>query len=57
VTVSKDTPNGVMKLVETIFEEYDSDHNGYICRKEYQDVATNFPFIGGFEQVWVNVSH
>lgn len=47
----RNTPAEVHKLVESIFEEYDKDANGYITDDEYAEVATSFPFMEKFSVV------
>ncbi|XP_027706245.1 ras guanyl-releasing protein 3 isoform X1 [Vombatus ursinus] len=38
----------VRKLVESVFRNYDHDHDGYISREDFESIAANFPFLDSF---------
>lgn len=44
-------PAAISKLVNTIFDRYDRDHNGYITPDEYADIASSFPMLQSFDMV------
>uniref|UniRef100_A0A2K6T6C9 RAS guanyl releasing protein 3 n=1 Tax=Saimiri boliviensis boliviensis TaxID=39432 RepID=A0A2K6T6C9_SAIBB len=38
----------VRKLVESVFRNYDHDHDGYISQEDFESIAANFPFLDSF---------
>ncbi|KAK3730255.1 hypothetical protein QZH41_019084, partial [Actinostola sp. cb2023] len=44
----------VAAMVEAVFRVYDIDKDGYISNKEFDSIATNFPFIDTFGVIDVN---
>ncbi|XP_032208875.1 ras guanyl-releasing protein 3 isoform X4 [Mustela lutreola] len=38
----------IRKLVESVFRNYDHDHDGYISQEDFESIAANFPFLDSF---------
>ncbi|XP_075452741.1 ras guanyl-releasing protein 3 isoform X3 [Ascaphus truei] len=38
----------IRKLVESVFRNYDHDHDGYISQEDFENIAANFPFLDSF---------
>ncbi|XP_067320520.1 ras guanyl-releasing protein 3 isoform X2 [Anolis sagrei] len=38
----------IQKLVESVFRNYDHDHDGYISQEDFESIAANFPFLDSF---------
>ncbi|XP_047208338.1 ras guanyl-releasing protein 3 isoform X2 [Girardinichthys multiradiatus] len=38
----------IRKLVESVFRNYDHDHDGYISQEDFRSIAANFPFLDSF---------
>ncbi|KAM4729604.1 ras guanyl-releasing protein 3 isoform 2-T3 [Anableps anableps] len=38
----------IRKLVESVFRNYDHDHDGYISQEDFKSIAANFPFLDSF---------
>ncbi|XP_072490245.1 ras guanyl-releasing protein 3 isoform X1 [Notamacropus eugenii] len=38
----------IRKLVESVFRNYDHDHDGYISQVDFESIAANFPFLDSF---------
>ncbi|XP_038124010.1 ras guanyl-releasing protein 3 isoform X2 [Cyprinodon tularosa] len=38
----------IRKLVESVFRNYDHDHDGYISQEDFESIAANFPFLESF---------
>ncbi|KAL1783059.1 ras guanyl-releasing protein 3 [Sigmodon hispidus] len=38
----------IRKLVESVFRNYDLDHDGYISQEDFESIAANFPFLDSF---------
>ncbi|XP_069464012.1 ras guanyl-releasing protein 3 isoform X1 [Ambystoma mexicanum] len=38
----------VRKLVDSVFRNYDHDHDGYISQEDFESIAANFPFLDSF---------
>ncbi|NXS62023.1 GRP3 protein, partial [Brachypteracias leptosomus] len=38
----------IRKLVDSVFRNYDHDHDGYISQEDFESVAANFPFLDSF---------
>lgn len=43
-----------LSLFQAVFRIYDIDKDGYISNKEFDSIATNFPFIDTFGAIDVN---
>lgn len=44
----------VSAMVEAVFKHYDHDRDGLISQLEFQQIATNFPFIAPFGTIDVD---
>uniref|UniRef100_A0A8C4WJE7 RAS guanyl releasing protein 3 n=1 Tax=Gopherus evgoodei TaxID=1825980 RepID=A0A8C4WJE7_9SAUR len=38
----------IRKLVDSVFRNYDHDHDGYISQEDFESIAANFPFLDSF---------
>ncbi|XP_017282805.1 ras guanyl-releasing protein 3 [Kryptolebias marmoratus] len=38
----------IRKVVESVFRNYDHDHDGYISQEDFESIAANFPFLDSF---------
>ncbi|KAM9726400.1 ras guanyl-releasing protein 3 isoform 1-T2 [Menidia menidia] len=38
----------IQKVVDSVFRNYDHDHDGYISQEDFESVAANFPFLDSF---------
>uniref|UniRef100_A0ABM5FSE8 Ras guanyl-releasing protein 3 isoform X2 n=1 Tax=Pogona vitticeps TaxID=103695 RepID=A0ABM5FSE8_9SAUR len=38
----------IQKLVDSVFRNYDHDHDGYISQEDFESIAANFPFLDSF---------
>ncbi|XP_026165461.1 ras guanyl-releasing protein 3 isoform X1 [Mastacembelus armatus] len=38
----------IRKVVDSVFRNYDHDHDGYISQEDFESIAANFPFIDSF---------
>ncbi|KAL6067522.1 hypothetical protein STEG23_018226 [Scotinomys teguina] len=38
----------IRKLVESVFRNYDHDHDGYISQEDFESIAASFPFLDSF---------
>ncbi|XP_075923714.1 ras guanyl-releasing protein 3-like [Petromyzon marinus] len=38
----------IRQMVETVFKNYDHDHDGYIAQEDFQNITANFPFLDSF---------
>ncbi|XP_007420708.1 ras guanyl-releasing protein 3 [Python bivittatus] len=38
----------IQKLVDSVFKNYDHDHDGYISQEDFESIAANFPFLDSF---------
>nr|XP_044993523.1 ras guanyl-releasing protein 3 isoform X1 [Jaculus jaculus]XP_044993524.1 ras guanyl-releasing protein 3 isoform X1 [Jaculus jaculus]XP_044993525.1 ras guanyl-releasing protein 3 isoform X1 [Jaculus jaculus] len=38
----------IRKLVESVFRNYDHDHDGHISQEDFESIAANFPFLDSF---------
>ncbi|KAM8852815.1 ras guanyl-releasing protein 3 isoform 2-T2 [Synchiropus picturatus] len=38
----------IRKVVDSVFRNYDHDHDGYISQEDFESVAANFPFLDSF---------
>ncbi|XP_029962958.1 ras guanyl-releasing protein 3 isoform X2 [Salarias fasciatus] len=38
----------IRKMVDSVFRNYDHDHDGYISQEDFESVAANFPFLDSF---------
>ncbi|CAJ1066651.1 ras guanyl-releasing protein 3 [Xyrichtys novacula] len=38
----------IRKLVDSVFRNYDHDHDGYISQEDFENIAANFPFLDSF---------
>ncbi|XP_061820599.1 ras guanyl-releasing protein 3 isoform X1 [Nerophis lumbriciformis] len=38
----------IRKVVDSVFRNYDPDHDGYISQEDFENVAANFPFLDSF---------
>ncbi|XP_019737625.1 ras guanyl-releasing protein 3 [Hippocampus comes] len=38
----------IRKVVESVFRNYDPDHDGYISQEDFENIAANFPFLDSF---------
>jgi RAS guanyl-releasing protein 3 len=38
----------LQSMVETVFKNYDSNHDGFISKEEFQTMCTNHPAIDAF---------
>uniref|UniRef100_A0A1A7XHK1 RAS guanyl releasing protein 3 (Calcium and DAG-regulated) n=1 Tax=Iconisemion striatum TaxID=60296 RepID=A0A1A7XHK1_9TELE len=38
----------IRKVVESVFRNYDHDHDGYISQEDFESIAANFPFFDSF---------
>ncbi|KAM4590831.1 ras guanyl-releasing protein 3 isoform 2-T3 [Odontesthes bonariensis] len=38
----------IQKVVDSVFRNYDHDHDGYISQEDFESIAANFPFIDSF---------
>lgn len=35
-------------LLQSVFRNYDHDHDGYISQEDFESIAANFPFLDSF---------
>ncbi|KAF3708624.1 Ras guanyl-releasing protein 3 [Channa argus] len=38
----------IRKVVDSVFRNYDYDHDGYISQEDFESIAANFPFLDSF---------
>ncbi|XP_054652117.1 ras guanyl-releasing protein 3 isoform X3 [Dunckerocampus dactyliophorus] len=38
----------IRKVVDSVFRNYDPDHDGYISQEDFENIAANFPFLESF---------
>ncbi|XP_053488992.1 ras guanyl-releasing protein 3 isoform X1 [Ictalurus furcatus] len=38
----------IRKVVDSVFRNYDHDHDGYISQEDFESIAANFPFLDSF---------
>ncbi|XP_054456167.1 ras guanyl-releasing protein 3 isoform X3 [Anoplopoma fimbria] len=38
----------IRKVVESVFRNYDHDHDGFISQEDFESIAANFPFLESF---------
>ncbi|RXM33011.1 Ras guanyl-releasing protein 3 [Acipenser ruthenus] len=38
----------IRKVVDSVFRNYDHDHDGFISQEDFESIATNFPFLDSF---------
>ncbi|KAM6916539.1 ras guanyl-releasing protein 3 [Xenentodon cancila] len=38
----------IRKVVDSVFRNYDHDHDGYISQEDFENIAANFPFLDSF---------
>uniref|UniRef100_A0A452GX81 Uncharacterized protein n=1 Tax=Gopherus agassizii TaxID=38772 RepID=A0A452GX81_9SAUR len=38
----------IRKLVDSVFRNYDHDHDGYISQEDFESIAASFPFLDSF---------
>ncbi|XP_061692288.1 LOW QUALITY PROTEIN: ras guanyl-releasing protein 3 [Syngnathoides biaculeatus] len=38
----------IRKVVDSVFRNYDPDHDGYISQEDFENIAANFPFLDSF---------
>uniref|UniRef100_A0A671QAB7 Ras guanyl-releasing protein 3-like n=1 Tax=Sinocyclocheilus anshuiensis TaxID=1608454 RepID=A0A671QAB7_9TELE len=38
----------IRKVVDSVFHNYDHDHDGYISQEDFESIAANFPFLDSF---------
>ncbi|KAM6956614.1 ras guanyl-releasing protein 3 [Aplochiton taeniatus] len=38
----------IRKVVDSVFRNYDLDHDGYISQEDFESIAANFPFLDSF---------
>lgn len=38
----------VLLHVQSVFRNYDHDHDGYISQEDFESIAANFPFLDSF---------
>ncbi|XP_056147518.1 ras guanyl-releasing protein 3 [Lampris incognitus] len=38
----------IRKVVDSVFRNYDHDHDGYISHEDFESIAANFPFLDSF---------
>ncbi|XP_034754452.1 ras guanyl-releasing protein 3 [Etheostoma cragini] len=38
----------IRKVVDSVFRNYDYDHDGYISHEDFESIAANFPFLDSF---------
>lgn len=41
----------ISAMVDAVFKHYDRDRDAYISREEFEQIASNFPFIDSFVNI------
>ncbi|XP_685135.5 RAS guanyl-releasing protein 2 [Danio rerio] len=41
----------IEKMVESVFQNYDTDGDGYISQEEFEIIRSNFPYLGKFDEL------